>query len=193
VFMDGEGSIAVAGRGHIETSLGFENLDGLCLVSSTCPLNVREPSTRAATDEDASFHDFRTIGELKANVESGTSNIASEAETFLKEALSKYNPGDKAESMSVGGLVNVEETGQRKVVRVPGVYVYEGPDGQVVRVGGKVVKSEIRSEEATMGFSGVYRQGERPVTVMKNLSEGVSLVVMGPRWVAWKKDMKVSS
>jgi hypothetical protein len=193
VFRDGENSIAVAGRGHIETTRGFENLDGVCLVSSTCPLEVVEPSTRAATDEDASMQDFKTVDELRASVASGSSNMASEAEAFLKEALSKYNPGEKVESVSVGGFVNVEESAQRKVVRVPGVYVYEGPEGQVVRVGGKVVKNEIRSEGAAMGFSGIFRAGERPVSVMKNLSEGLSFVVMGPHWVAWKKDERVSS
>ncbi len=193
VFRDGGNAIAVAGRGHIETSQGFEILDGLFVVASTCPLEVRETSTRAATDGDASLHDFKTIDDLKADLATSSSHVASEAEAFLKEAISKYNPGERVESVSVGGFVNVEESAHHKVVRVPGVYVYEGPEGQVVRVGGKVVKNEIKSEGATMGFSGLFKEGDRPVSVMKNLSEGLSLVVMGPHWVAWKKDEKVSA
>ena len=55
------------------------------------------------------------------------------------------------------------------------------------------VKNEIRSQGATMGFSGIYREGEKPVTVLKNLSDGLGFVVMGPHWVAWKKDEKVAS
>jgi phosphate/sulfate permease len=193
VFLDGENAVAVEGRGSIETSRGRESLDGICVVSTTCPLEVREPSEKAATDADASLQDFKTIAELKASVGSASTGVVTEAESFVKEVISRYNPGEKAGSVSVGGFVNVEESAQRKVVRVPGVYVYEGPEGQVVRVGGKVVKNEIRGQGEAMGFSGVFKEGEKPVTIVKNLSEGLSLVVVGPRWVAWKKDEKVSS
>jgi hypothetical protein len=55
------------------------------------------------------------------------------------------------------------------------------------------VKNEIRSPGSMMGFSGVFKEGEKPVTATKNLSGGLSFVVVGPRWVAWKKDEKVSS
>ncbi len=193
VFRDGDNAVAVAGRGNIETTQGFEVLDGLCVVASTCRVDLNEPSTRVANDADASFHDFKTLDELKGNVAAASSHISSEAEAFLKEAMSKFNPEEKVESVSVGGFVNVEESSERKVVRVPGVYVYEGPEGKVVRVGGRVVKNEIRADGATTGFGGLYREGERPVTVTKNLSEGLSFVVMGPHWVAWKKDERVSA
>ncbi|HVP23957.1 MAG TPA: hypothetical protein VMS77_08615 [Conexivisphaerales archaeon] len=193
VFKDGENSVAVAGRGRIETSKGFETLDGLCVVASTCPLELREPSTKAATDGDAGLHDFKTLDELKANLATACSDLGTEAGSFVKEAISRYHPEEKVNTVSVGGVVRVEETSQRKVVRVPGVYVYKGPDGEVVRVGGKVVKNEILSQGEAMGFSGLFKEGQKPVTVVKNLSEGLSLVVMGPRWVAWKKDERVSA
>jgi hypothetical protein len=194
VFRSGAGNaIAVAGRGRLETSHGHENLDGICVVSSACPLRIRDSPGRDATDADAANHEFKTISDLKGSVVSASSNIANEAESFVREAISRYNPDEKVESVSVGGLVNVEETPHRKIVRVPGVYVYDGPDGEVVRVGGRVVKNEIRTPGAMIGFSGVFKEGEKPVTGAKNLSGGLSFVVMGPHWVAWKKDEKVSS
>lgn len=190
---DGGNGIAVAGRGHLETSHGHDNLDGICVVSSTCPLEIRDSPARVATDADAANHEFKTLSDLRSSVASAGSNIASEAEGFVEEAISRYNPDDKVESVSAGGFINVEETAHRKIVRVPGVYVYDGPDGEVVRVGGRVVKNEIRSPGSMMGFSGVFKEGEKPVTATKNLSGGLSFVVVGPRWVAWKKDEKVSS
>jgi hypothetical protein len=190
---DGGNGIAVAGRGYLETSHGHDTLDGICIVTSTCPLDIRDSPVRVATDADAANHEFKTLGDLKASVSTASSNISSEAESFVLEAISRYNPDEKTETVSVGGFINVEETAHRKIVRVPGVYVYDGPDGEVVRVGGRVVKSEIRTPGATMGFSGIFREGEKPVTVAKNLSGGLSLVVMGPHWVAWKRDEKVSS
>jgi hypothetical protein len=185
--------MAVAGRGRIETSHGNDNLDGICIVSSTCPLEIRDSNSRAATDADAASHEFKSLGDLKAGIASASTNMPSEAEAFVREAISRYNPEGKTETISAGGFLNVEQTAHRKVVRVPGVYVYDGPDGEVVRVGGRVVKNEIRSPGEMMGFSGVFREGDKPVTVTKNLSGGLSFVVMGPRWVAWKKDEKVSA
>lgn len=190
---EGGNGIAVAGRGHLETSHGQDNLDGICVVSSTCPLEIRDSPARVATDADAADHEFKTLGDLRASVASASSDIVSEAESFVKEAISRYNPDDKVESVSVGGFINVEESAHRKIVRVPGVYVYDGPDGEVVRVGGRVVKNEIRSPGSMMGFNGVFKEGEKPVTVIKNLSGGLSFVIVGPRWVAWKKDEKVIS
>lgn len=189
---DGGNGIAVAGRGRLETSHSRDNLDGICVVTSTCSLEIRDSLGRVATDADAANHEFKTLNDLKVNVASANSNICSEAESFVREAISRYHPDEKVESVSVGGFINVEETARRKIVRVPGVYVYDGPDGEVVRVGGRVVKNEIRSPGTMMGFSGVYKEGEKPVTAVKNLSGGLTFVVMGPHWVAWKNDEKVT-
>jgi len=183
-------SLGVTGSADLETEAGPETVDGICIVLTTCPTEYELEGARPANDGDAQEHDFKTLQELKDRMAQEAATMPEEAESLLNEALKKYKPEEasQGERVSIRGVIDVRKDARRKVVKVPGVYVYKGPEGEVVRVGGSIVHTKVSSEGAILELSGVYREGEKPVTIAKNVSAGCALMAVGPRWFALKRD-----
>gem|GEM_PF-3023457 len=184
---DGNG-IAMAGAGKLEVYDEGERVDGICIAVSTCRLVTRMGQARIAMDQDAQALDFKGLEDLDGRLRMEYAQLQEQAESFVKDVLDRYRPeAVEGERVAVNGLIDVREVGGKRLVRVPGVYVYEGPEGKVVKIGGKIVRTKVTSEMGTLEFNGVYREGEKPVVVIKNLSPSPSFVVVGPRWMARRR------